>query len=303
MTRDAREWKGCFTAVITPFKENGELDKEAFCENIELLISEGVHGVIIAGCTGESWALSDEERREIFGLAVGQAKGRINVVGGTGEITTLHTIKLTRYAEEAGMDGVMIVPPGRRVITTHREILAHYKAVSDAVDMPILLYNIPKRQGIDLTPDLVSKLADIKNVAAIKESSDDFMRVLEDIRLAGDRIRVFSGHSAQRGVPSIAMGAVGWVASIDPQIMGKEAVEMFILVEQGEMEKARHIQYRCITLHEGLGGGKAGTFPAFVKYAMNLRKRPGGYPRRPILTPSEQEKQQVQEVLGQLDLL
>lgn len=302
MARNAKEWRGCFIAVVTPFKEDGDLDRDAFCENIELLINEGTHGVIVLGCTGESWGVSDEEAKELFNITVNQAKGRITVIGGTGQMTPDATIKLTKYAKEAGMDGVMILPPVK-VLPSPREIIAYYQAVSDAVDIPILLYNIPKRQGVDLVPDLVSKLADIKNVAAVKESSADYIRVLDDIRLSGDRIRIFTGHSAERGVPSIIMGAVGWVASTDPQIMGKEAIEMFNLVEQGEIEKARKIQYRCLALQQGLRGGQCGTFPAFVKYAMNLRKRPGGYPRRPILPLTEQEKQNVQEVLCQLNLL
>jgi 4-hydroxy-tetrahydrodipicolinate synthase len=302
MARDPKEWEGCFTAVVTPFKENGDLDRDAFCENIELLITEGGHGVIVSGCTGESWALSDEEKKELFNLTVAQAKGRVTVIGGTGEITPNHTIKLTQYAQEAGMDGVMITAPAR-VIPNDREIITYYQAVSDAVGMPILVYNIPKRQGVDLTPELVSRLADIKNVAAIKESSNDYIRVLEDIRLAADRIRVFTGHSAERGVPAIAMGAVGWVGSNDTQIMGKEAIDMFNLAKQGELEKARETQYRCITLDKGLRGGQAGTFPAFLKYAMNLRNRPGGYPRKPVCPPTEEQKNHIRGVLHELDLL
>lgn len=303
MGRDPKEWRGVLIAVVTPFKENGDLDRDAFCQNLELLISEGCHGLIISGCTGESWALSEDEVREIFNLAMDQAKGRVIVIGGTGQITPAHTIKLTKYAKEAGMDGVMILPPGRRVITTPREIIGYYQDISDAVDMPILLYNIVKRQGVDLTPELVSQLADIKNVVAIKESSDDYMRVLEDIRLAGDRIRVFTGHSAARGVPSVVMGAVGWVASNDPQIMGKEAIDMFTYANNGEIEKARKIQYRCLTLDDGLRSGAAGSFPAFLKHAMNLRNRPGGYPRKPILPLSEAQKELVERVLRELDLL
>jgi 4-hydroxy-tetrahydrodipicolinate synthase len=201
------------------------------------------------------------------------------------------------------MDGVMILPPARRVIATEREILAYYQSISDSVDMPILLYNIVNRQGVDLKPELVSRLADIKNVAAIKESSDDYMRVLEDIRLAGDRIRVFSGHSACRGVPSIVMGAVGWVASTDPQIMGKEAIDMYAHTRSGDLEKARAIQYRCLALDDGLRGGVCGSFPAFVKYAMNLRGRPGGFTRKPILSLSEEQQKHVQTVLKELELL
>jgi 4-hydroxy-tetrahydrodipicolinate synthase len=298
-----KEWKGVFIAVVTPFKENGDLDRDAFCKNLEILIDEGCHGLIICGCTGESWALSDNETNDLFNLTVEHVKGRVVVIGGTGQITPAHTIKLTNYAKEAGMDGVMILPPARRVITTQREIIQFYQDISDAVDMPILLYNIFKRQGVDLTPDIVSRLADIKNVAAIKESSDDYMRVLEDIRLAGDRIRVFTGHSAVRGVPSILMGAVGWVGSTDPQIMGKEAIDMFYYVEKGEIEKAKEIQYRCMALDEGLRAGRAGSFPAFLKYAMNLRKRPGGFPRKPLLPPTKQEQKYIEQVLNSLNLL
>lgn len=303
MDRDSNEWRGVFIAVVTPFKENGDLDRDAFCQNLELLISEGCHGLIISGCTGESWSLSDDEVKEVFNLAVDQAKGRVTVIGGTGQITPAHTIKLTKYAKEARMDGVMILPPARRVITTPREIIGYYQDISDAVDMPILMYNIVKRQGVDLTPELVNQLADIKNVVAIKESSDDYMRVLEDIRLSGDRIRVFTGHSAARGVPSVVMGADGWVASNDPQIMGKEAIDMFTYAENGDIEKARKIQYRCLTLDDGLRSGAAGSFPAFLKYAMNLRNRPGGYPRKPILPLLEAEKELVKKVLRDLDLL
>ena len=302
MRIDPKEWKGCFTAIVTPFKENGDLDRDLFCQNIELLIEEGIDGIVVSGCTGESWALTDEERREIFKLAVEQAKSRIITIGGTGESTPQHTVKLSQYAKDAGMDGVMIHPPAR-VIPNPREIIAFYQEVSDSVEIPILLYNILKRQGVELTVDLVDQLADIKNVAAIKESSNDFERVMEVIERAGNRIQVFSGHSAQRGVPVILMGAKGWVGSLEPQVMGKEAIEMYDLVMKGELKKANAIQYRCMVLNNKMRGGKAGTFPAFVKYGMNLRGRPGGFPRKPVLPLTDQEKRHLQTVLQELNIL
>jgi 4-hydroxy-tetrahydrodipicolinate synthase len=302
MAKKSNRWEGCFAAIVTPFKENGDLDEEAFCKNIELLIQEGIDGIVVCGCTGESWALSDEEKREIFQLAVNQAKGRIITIGGTGEITPAHTIKISLYAKEAGMDGVMIHAPAR-VIPNKREILAFYEEISSSVDLPILLYNIIKRQGVDLTLDLVDRLADIKNIAAIKESSNDFERVTEVIRIAGDRIQVFTGHSAQRGVPAIFMGAKGWVGSLEPQVMGKEAIEMYKYVKNGDFDKARKIQYRCIALNHGMGGGRAGTFPAFVKYGMNVQGRPGGFPRKPVLPLTDEEKKNVQNVLKSLNLI
>jgi len=200
------------------------------------------------------------------------------------------------------MDGVMILPPAP-VIPSQHEIFTFFETVANSVDIPILLYNNPKRQAVDISPELVVELADIKNVVAVKESSGDFLRVLEVIRVAGHKIRVFTGKSALRGVPAVIMGAVGWVGSADTQVMGREAVEMYSLAERGEIEKAREIQYRCITLDKGLGKIREGTDHAILKYAMNLRKRPGGYPRRPILPITEQEKQLVQALLRQLNLI
>ncbi len=297
-----KKWEGCFSAIVTPFLENGEIDKDKFCENIELLIDEGIYGIIVAGCTGEGWALLDEELNEIFKLAVKTVKNRITVIGGTGQITAQHTIKLSKYAKEAGMDGVMVLAPAR-VRPNNREIIAFFKDVSDSVDISILVYNMPTRQGIDITPDLLFELSKIKNVKGVKESSFDYMRVLSDIRLSGDKLDILAGHSASRGVPSILMGAVGWVSSVETQIMGKEAIDMYNLVKNGKIEEARKIQYKCIELDEGLRDYDSGTFPAFLKYAMNLLNRPGGFSRRPVLELNDEQKSNVSNLLKKLKIL
>ena len=302
MNKATPKWEGCFTAIVTPFDENGAIDQKAYCENIELLISEGVDGIVVSGCTGESWALSDEERKTIFSLAVKQAKGRIITIGGTGEVTPDHTIKLSRYAKDVGMDGVMVHPPAR-VIPSEREIIAFYEEISEQVDIPILLYNILKRQSVELPVKLVDRLADIKNVAAIKESSNDFERVMEVVEATGNKMQVFTGHSAQRGVPAILMGAAGWVGSLEPQVLGRDAIDMYRLVKEGELEKAKAIQYRCMVLNNSLRGGVAGTFPAFVKYGMNLQGRPGGFVRKPILPLTEDQKIHIQTVLKNLNII
>jgi 4-hydroxy-tetrahydrodipicolinate synthase len=302
MTVSQKEWKGCFCAIVTPFKKNGEIDYELFCKNIELLVKEGIGGIIVSGCTGESWTLSDEEKKELFQLAVKQSKQEIVVIGGTGELSAQHTIKLSKYAKDAGMDGIMVLPPGM-IRPNEREVFTFYQDISNAIDIPILVYNIPKRQCFDITPNFLNKLADIKNVYAVKESSDDYMRVLEDIRICGDRLKILTGHSAVRGVPSILMGAVGWVSSVETQIMGKEAISMFDLISNGKIEEAKKVQYLCIELDEGLRGGKAGTFPSFLKYAMNLVNRPGGYPRKPILPLTSEQEKYVESLLRRMNLL
>jgi len=302
MGEEIKGWKGCFCAIITPFKKDGEVDRELFCKNIELLIDEGIDGIIVSGCTGESWTLSDEEKKELFELSVKQAKERIVVIGGTGALTAEHTIKLSQYAKTAGMDGIMVSAPGM-IRLSEREIFTFYQDISNAVNIPILVYNVPKRQCVDINANLLSKLADIKNVFGVKESSDDYMRVLEDIRTCGDRLKVFTGHSAVRGVPSVLMGAVGWVSSVETQILGKEAISMFNLISEGKIEEAKRIQYRCIELDEGLRGRSVGTFPSFLKYAMNLVNRPGGYPRKPILPLTSEQGKYVELLLRKMNLL
>ncbi len=300
--RNPKEWEGCFTAVITPFKENGNLDREAFCENIELLVQEGLNGAVVSGCTGEHWALTDDEKKELFELCVEQAKGRITVLGGASQVTAEATVKLCQYAKDAGMDGVMVLPPPI-ALPGEREILTFFETISDSVDMPILVYNNPRRQGVDISPALLNKLADISNVVAIKESSKDFSRVSEVIHQVGNKIRVFGGHSSVQGLPIIVMGAVGWVGSLDTQLIGRDAIRMFELAKQGKIEEARRIQYLCLAAESGLDGKRGGTFPASLKYAMNLRNRPGGYPRKPILPPTEEQKEHIKTVLFQLNLI
>ena len=302
MKKKQVNWKGSFTAVITPFKENGDLDRDAFSRNIDLLIREGLDGVVIGGCTGESWLLSDDEKKEIFRLSVDTAKGRVPVIGGTSGITAAETVLLSHYAQEIGMDGVMVLPPPMLHLSD-REHFAFFKDVSDSIDLPILVYNNPYRQGVDLLPEFLLKISELENIVAVKEASKDFARVSDVIRIVGDKMIVFAGHSSMQGVPAVLMGASGWVGSMDTQLLGHDAMDMYDLLIKGEIEKARKIQYRCIALEQGMKGKKVGTFPAGLKYAMNLRHRPGGYPRKPILPLTDEEKKVVENLLRQHDLI
>jgi 4-hydroxy-tetrahydrodipicolinate synthase len=297
-----QDWEGCFTAVVTPFKKNGDLDTEAFSRNLDLLIREGLDGAVIAGCTGESWMITDQEREDLFELAVEVANNRCVIIGGTGQLTAEENIHFCREAKEWGMDGVMILPPPM-VHPNDKEIITFYNAISDTVDIPILVYNNPRRQGVDMPPELLLKLADIKNVVAVKEASKEFGRVFEVIRLIGGKLKIFGGHSSYQGVTTIMMGADGWVGSLDTQLLGEEAILMYKLIKNGEMEEAIRIQYRCIAAELALKGKQSGTFPAGLKYAMNLRGRPGGYPRLPILPLTEEQKAHVREVMKKLELI
>ena len=294
------DWHGSYVAVITPFLESGEIDEAAFRANIELLLAQGADGVVVSGCTGESWALNPDERLRLFRAAVDTVAGRVPVIGGTGGVPTQDVIDLSLAAKNAGVAGVMVLPP-YYCMAGAREVTEHYRAISSEVRHPILLYNIPRRTGFNMTPEFLDKLVDIEWVAAIKESSNDFIQTEATIEAVGDRIEVFTGHSAERAVPALLMGAKGFVSSMESQILGREAIEMYDLVRAGRLDEARRAQHRTLALDQRMR--KAGTFPANLKEAMNLLGRRGGVPRRPLLPLTPAETEQVRDVLSGLHVL
>lgn len=293
------DWHGSFAAVVTPFRANGDIDERAFAANLSFLLDEGIDGIVVSGCTGESWSMTGDERARLFRLAVETVGGRVPVIAGTGGIRTEDVIALSRRAKEAGADGIMVLPPYYCMVG-RAEVVEHYRAISDAVRHPILLYNIPRRTGFNLTPDVLADIVPIDWVVAIKESSGDFIQVEETILKVGDQISVFTGHSAERGVPALLMGARGFVSSLESQIMGREAIEMYELVQQGQLDRARSTQLRTLALDQRMRG--IGTFPANLKAGMALLGRDAGQPRPPLRPLSAQQVEQVKEVLNNLRL-
>ncbi len=294
------DWHGNFTAVVTPFKKTGEIDEPAFKKNLELLISEGINGLVVTGCTGEFWALTDEERIQLHRVAVEVARGRVPVIGGTLSMLTDKVVELSKKSKAVGVDGVMVTPP-YYILPNEAEIIEHYRRISAEADVPILVYNIPKRVGVSTTPALVSKLCDIDNVVAVKQSSGSFEDVVETVRLCGQKIQVFAGHSVTRGFPCIAMGTVGFVSSVETQILGKEAIDLYRLSASGDAAAARNLQYKLIQLDHAVHG--LGTFPSALKAAMNLVGRPGGFPRSPILPLSEEDQKKLKSVMTSIGVL
>jgi 4-hydroxy-tetrahydrodipicolinate synthase len=293
------DWRGSYVAVVTPFLDSAEIDEPAFRENIEFLLDQGADGIVVSGCTGESWALSAEERLSLFRIAVETVRGRAPVIAGTGSVPTQAVIDLSVAAKAAGVAGIMVLTP-YYCMAGPREVMEHYRAVSDQVKHPILLYNIPRRTGFNLTPEFLVDLVKVEWIAAIKESSNDFIQTESTIQAVGDQIQVFTGHSAERAVPALLMGAKGYVSSMESQIMGREAVEMYDLVEAGQLDEARRVQHRTLLLDQRMR--QAGTFPANLKAGMNLLGRRGGVPRRPLLPLTPDETARVKAVLESLDI-
>lgn len=294
------DWTGNFCAIVTPFKEDGQLDEGAFSQNVENLINEGIDGFVVAGCTGEFWSLTMEERSRIFQLTVEGSNGRVPVICGCVGMNATDVSAMIKGAAEAGADGVMVTPP-YYVLPNEREVRHFFEDVSSTSELPILLYNIPKRQGINLSPEFMTSLADIKMIAGIKQSTGDFVEVINLIRLVGDRLRILIGHSIDRGFPGITMGGHGFVSSKEPQIMGREAIELYDASVSSDYERARHIQQKCLPLNKAIGS--IGTFPSNLKYVMNRLGRPGGYTRLPLLPLNEDEEKKMEQVMKELELL
>ncbi len=300
MDKRSVDWQGPWPALVTPFDADGAINEYKFRENVAGAIANKMEGVIVAGCTGEPWAMTNEERIWLCGVCVDEVKGRVPVIAGTGAIRTADVIALSQGAKDAGCAGVMIVPP-YFVKPTTDDIIAHYQAVSDAVSIPIMLYNLPQHAVNELTPELVARLAAVPNVVAIKDSTDDFVAFYRMLTLAGERIRVFTGQQARYGLAAVELGAVGTVASM-PNYWGREFAEFFGACRTGDLLRARAFQAKAVALTELITGDGRNLYCG-TKAAMNILGLPGGDPRLPLRPLGEPHLAALRVGLERHDLL
>ena len=300
MTEPRVTWHGSFPALMTPFTESGAIDETLLRANVNLAIDEGVHGFVICGHNGEAHVMSAEERQRVTAIAVEANDRRVPVVSGTGHIGTADVIALTRDARDAGADGAMIEAP--YFLTPRAEdVYAHYAHVADAVDFPVMIYNNPKRAGIDMDLALVDRLADIPAIVAIKDSTFSYERILELIHGVADRIRIFVGPARVFGFQTIQMGAHGFVDELQ-QIMGREGAQLYDLAVAGDHERGLPIQHNAYRLHAVLARAP-GSYPATVKDAMRILGRPGGYPRRPLRAMEGEDLRKFERDLRSIGLI
>lgn len=281
MNRHSVNWTGVIPAVTTPFGEDGAIDFDGFAANIRRLMGAGSTGVVSVGCTGEFWSLSMKEREALYkatAAAVGPDGAKIV---GAASIIAPEVIEQAHAAKEAGCDAALVLPPFF-VHLTEAEIIAHFEAVDRDCPLPIVLYNIPGNAGNALTPSIVSRLADLDNVVAIKESSGDWLNFHETLGRVKDRIRVFCGPSSTLGVNSILAGADGLIDCF-PNVWGG-AIDMWDLTHQGHLEEAWRLQRQGIALTELFSSNGYTLYPA-TKAAMDHLGVPGGGVPRPPLRP------------------
>jgi 4-hydroxy-tetrahydrodipicolinate synthase len=293
-------FRGVVPALTTPFRDDCSLDPEAFQQLAETVIDDGVDGLLVNGCTGESWALSEDERATVFRTAVKASRERVPVVAGCSAIFAEEVIKKTHQAADAGCDVVMVSAPWY-VMVGELEIEDHFRKVIAQSPLPILLYNIPRRTGVNLSLKLIDRLADEDKVIAIKESSKDWGTLSEVIRTTGERISVFAGYASFFGLAALSEGAVGYMDSGTP-VFGSTSPEFYRAAISGDLDTARRIQTEMAGMLSSFFG--LGTFPASVKASLDLIGRPGGRTRdpiRPLTAAQRDELRRVMESTGFLE--
>jgi 4-hydroxy-tetrahydrodipicolinate synthase len=283
------------TAVVTPFGRDGAIDFERFRDLAQHLVESGSDGLVVAATTGESPNITDDERLELFRVAVDVLRGRGTVVAGTGTYSTAHSVHLTREAHELGVDGFLVVTPYYNK-PPPRGIVEHFRAIADVSDRPIIVYNIPGRVVINLEPDTIVELAEITNVRAVKQANDDLAqarRIVAETDLdlyAGDDNLVF---------PFLELGGVGGVC-VHTHIVGPRVKAMIRTFREGNAEAARQIDEELEPVYELL---KVQTNPIAIKAALNLLGHDVGGLRLPLVEADEGEVARVRDCLERLGLL
>jgi len=294
-----QELRGVYVVCVTPMKENGEVDYEGIRHDVDWWISEGVHGLMPLGSTGEFASLEEDERKKIAETVMDAAAGRVPVVVGTTAETTQKTIEYTRHAKEIGAAGVLILP-SYYCKPSQEEMYVHFKRVAEAVDIPIMIYNNPWSAGVDMQAETVARLAEIKNIRYVKECTADIKR-LRDIRvLTNDSVTLFCGWE-DLAYESFVMGAKGWVCVVG-NIAPRLSVELFdLVVEKKDYEKGWDLYKKMLPMLKHLE--YSGKLQQTLKYGLDRLGHRGGPARSPKLPLSDEEKSGIDRMMKAMGLI
>lgn len=272
--------KGAYTALITPFKENMKVDYKKLEELIEYQIGNEIDGLVICGTTGESATLSISEKKKVIKFAIDKVAKRVPVIVGTGSNNTNSAIEMSKFAEHAGADGLLLVTPYYNK-TTQKGLIEHFSAIAHSVHIPCILYNVPSRTGVNIEPDTVSVLASIDNIVGIKEASNNFSKIAEMFTKVPNSFNIISGNDDSI-LPLLSLGGTG-VISVLSNIFPKEVHMLCKAYELGDVSYAKDIQLKFTPLIKALF---AEVNPMPVKDALNILGFDVGRPRLPLTTVS-----------------
>jgi 4-hydroxy-tetrahydrodipicolinate synthase len=283
------------TAVVTPFRSDGAVDLDAFKRLCTHLVDTGSDGVVVAGTTGEAPTLTDDERLALFAAAVESVGDRATVVAGTGTYSTAHSVHLTGQAHELGVDAFLVVTPYYSKPPV-AGIVAHFRAIADATDRPIVVYNIPQRVVVNLEPETLARLAEIPNVTAVKQATTDpgqARRILAETDLA-----LYAGND-ELLLPFLELGGVGGIL-VYTHLVGARVRELVTRFKEGDVEGARAIDAELRPVIEALA---VTTNPIPVKAALALLGHDVGGPRLPLVEASDEERALIRETLERTGVL
>ena len=289
-------FKGCGTAIITPFNEKG-VNFEEFKKLIEFQIANKADSIIVCGTTGESSTMSLEERKQTIKFAVETVNKRIPVIAGTGGNCTASVIEFTKYAESIGVDAALIVTPYYNK-TTQDGLVAHYSAIAKETKLPIILYSVASRTGVNITPATCKKLSKIENIVAIKEASGNISQIAEIANLCGDDLHIYSGNDDQI-TPILSVGGIG-VISVLSNIAPEYTHNIVYNFEQGNIKEATSLQLKAIPLIKALF---CEVNPIPVKASLNMLGYNVGIPRLPLVEMSDAGKNSLKSELLTFGLL
>lgn len=281
-------FKGCGTAIITPFTEDG-VNFEEFRKMIEFQISEGIDSIIVCGTTGESSTMTTEEKKETIKFAIDVVAKRIPVIAGTGGNCTKSAIEMSKYAESVGADAVLVVTPYYNK-TTQSGLIAHYKAIAESISIPVVLYNVPSRTGLNITPATCLELSKIDNIVAIKEASGNISQVAEIANLCRDNLAIYSGNDDQV-LPVLSLGGLG-VISVVSHLIPKDMHNMVENFFNGNIKEATTLQLDTLKLTSALFSE---VNPIPVKAACNMMGFNVGTPRLPLIEMSDDGKERLKK--------
>jgi len=289
-------FKGSFTALITPFTENG-LDEAAFQSLVEWQIAEGTDGLVPCGTTGESPTLSHEEHHRVVELCIEVAKGKVPVIAGAGSNSTAEAIALAAHAKKVGADAILVVTPYYNK-PTQEGLYQHFKAIHDSVDIPIVLYNIPGRSVIDMSIETMARLAKLPNIVGVKDATNDLARPIKTAATCGADFSLLSGEDGT-AVAFLAQGGHGCISvtsNVAPRLCG----DLHDAWAAGDFAKVAQIRDKLAPLHDAMF---CETNPAPVKYAASLLGRGNGKVRLPLVEISDASKEKVRIAMQNAGLI
>ena len=287
---------GSFVAIVTPFRK-GLFDERALAELIEWQIAQGTNGIVPCGTTGESATLSYEEHNRVIEFTVEVVNRRVPVIAGTGSNSTDEAIELTKHAKQAGVDGALLITPYYNR-PTQEGLYRHYKAVAEAVDLPLVLYNIPGRTGVNMLPATVARLSAIGTIVGVKEGSGSVQQASDVVQMCGDRITVLAGDDALT-LPMMAVGAKG-VVTVTANVLPTDMANLVKAFADGKIAEARRIHFKLSPLFAALFYE---TNPIPVKEALGMMGKIDPELRLPLCPMAQDTREKLVRVLKDMGLI